>query len=40
LYQHQPDAVELRIVDGGHDWNVWTSTLPDALIFLLARYSP
>jgi len=40
LYQHQPEAVELRIVDGGHDWNVWTSTLPDALIFLLARYSP
>ena len=40
LRQHQPEDVELRIVDGGHDWNVWTSTLPDALIFLLARYSP
>ena len=39
LRRHQPDAVELRIVDGGHDWNVWSNTLPDTLIFLLTRYS-
>lgn len=30
----QPDAVELRIVDGGHDWGVWRRTLPDALRYL------
>ena len=34
LRMHQPDHVELRIVDGGHDWTVWRAALPDALRFL------
>jgi enterochelin esterase-like enzyme len=34
LRQHQPDAVELRIVDGGHYWGVWREALPDALRYL------
>ena len=40
LRQHQPDAVELRIVDGAHNWEVWRSTLPDTLTFLLSHYRP
>ena len=40
LRQHQPEAVELRIVDGAHDWEVWRSTLPDTLTFLLSHYQP
>ena len=40
LRQHQPDAVELRIVDGAHNWEVWRSTLPDTLTFLLSHYQP
>ena len=38
LREQQPDAVELRIVDGAHDWQVWEKTLPDALIFLLSQH--
>ena len=38
LREQQPDAVELRIVDGAHDWQVWEKTLPDALIFLLTQH--
>jgi enterochelin esterase-like enzyme len=34
LRAHQPGAVELRIVDGGHDWPVWRAALPDALRYL------
>ena len=34
LQPHQPGAVELRIVDGGHDWSVWRLALPDTLRFL------
>jgi enterochelin esterase-like enzyme len=34
LWRHQPDAVELRIVDGGHDWPVWRAALPDALRYM------
>ena len=34
LRAHQPGRVELRIVDGGHDWPVWRETLPDALRYL------
>jgi enterochelin esterase-like enzyme len=34
LRANQPEAVELRIVDGGHDWPVWRAALPDALRYL------
>lgn len=40
LRQHQPEAVELRIVDGAHNWEVWRSALPDTLTFLLSHYKP
>ena len=34
LYQHQKQAVELRIVDGDHEWMVWRDHLADALQYL------
>ena len=37
LRLHQPQAVELRIVDGDHEWMVWRETLGDALQFMNAR---
>lgn len=37
LRLHQPDAVELRIVNGDHEWMLWRDTLPDALQFMSAR---
>jgi enterochelin esterase-like enzyme len=43
LSPHQPEAVELRIVDGGHGWAVWRAALPDALRYLcrfVTRESP
>jgi len=40
LRQHQPEDVELRIVDGAHNWEVWRSALPDTLNFLLSHYRP
>jgi enterochelin esterase-like enzyme len=33
----QPEAVELRVVDGDHEWMVWRDTLSDALQFMNAR---
>jgi len=38
LRAHQPDAVELRIVDGAHEWQVWAQSLPEVLIFLLTHH--
>jgi len=29
--------VELRVVDGDHEWMVWRDTLSDALQFMNAR---
>lgn len=37
LRLHQPGEVELRIVDGDHEWAVWRDTLGDALQFMNAR---
>jgi enterochelin esterase-like enzyme len=37
LRLHQPTAIELRIVDGDHEWMVWRDTLADALQFMNAR---
>jgi enterochelin esterase-like enzyme len=37
LRLHQPSAVELRVVDGDHEWMVWRDTLGDALQFMNAR---
>jgi enterochelin esterase-like enzyme len=38
LREHQPDRVEFRVVDGGHDWEVWANTLPEALTYIF-RFS-
>lgn len=37
LRLHQPDAVELRIVNGDHEWMLWRDALPDALQFMSTR---
>ncbi len=37
LRLHQPGQVELRVVDGDHEWAVWRDTLGDALQFMNAR---
>ena len=34
------NRVELRITDGGHTWELWAKSLPDALIFLGAQLAP
>lgn len=34
LFERQPEQVELRIVDGGHDWAVWDNSLADAMKYL------
>ena len=34
LREHQPDQVEFRVVDGDHDWTVWSKTLPEALTYI------
>lgn len=34
IFEKQPDLAELRVVDGGHDWDVWGSTMDDALKYL------
>jgi enterochelin esterase-like enzyme len=38
LREHQPDLVEFRVVDGGHDWEVWSKTLSEALAYIF-RFS-
>jgi enterochelin esterase-like enzyme len=37
LRLHQPNDIELRVVDGAHEWMVWRETLGDALQFMNAR---
>ena len=37
LRLHQPNAIELRVVDGDHEWMVWRDTLGEALQFMNAR---
>ncbi|KAF0675632.1 alpha/beta hydrolase [Profundibacterium mesophilum] len=37
LREHQPDAVEFRVVDGDHEWRVWEETLPEALEFVFGH---
>jgi enterochelin esterase-like enzyme len=39
LRLHQPGKIELRIVDGDHEWMVWRDTLGDALLFMNQRIS-
>lgn len=37
LRLHQPKDIELRVVDGDHEWMVWRDLLPEALGFMSAR---
>lgn len=37
LSAHQPDEIELRIVDGGHTMRVWEETIGEALAFMFAH---
>jgi enterochelin esterase-like enzyme len=37
LTPHQPDAIELRVVDGGHTMRVWEETIDEALAFMFAH---
>jgi enterochelin esterase-like enzyme len=37
LRLHQPGQIELRILDGDHEWALWRDTLGDALQFMNAR---
>ncbi len=39
LREHQPDAVEYRVVDGDHEWQVWIDTLPEALDYVFSYSS-
>jgi enterochelin esterase-like enzyme len=34
VYEKQPDFVEMRVVDGGHSWPVWSSAVDDAMTYL------
>lgn len=44
LYQRlrkiQPEHVELRIIDGGHEWAVWNKTLAEAMRYTFQFASP
>jgi enterochelin esterase-like enzyme len=37
LTAHQEDAIELRVVDGGHTMRVWEETIDEALAFMFAH---
>ena len=39
LREHQPDAVEYRVVDGDHEWDVWVETLPEAMEYVFSHAS-
>ena len=39
LREHQPKAVEYRVIDGDHEWMVWETTIGDALQYMLDRVS-
>jgi enterochelin esterase-like enzyme/endonuclease/exonuclease/phosphatase family metal-dependent hydrolase len=40
LRRHQPNAIALKVSEGGHDWGFWRAALPKALVFLNARLRP
>ncbi len=35
LRDYQPDLVEFRVVDGDHDWNVWSETAAEAITYIM-----
>ena len=38
MFEMQPEQVELRVVDGGHSWSVWSNAVDDAMTYLF-RYT-
>jgi hypothetical protein len=34
MFEKQPDFVEMRMVDGGHSWPVWSNAVDDAVTYL------
>jgi len=34
FWRVQPDKVEFRVVDGDHDWKVWSTTIGDAMVYM------
>ncbi len=34
LFERQPQQIELRVVDGGHSWEVWEATIDGAMRYL------
>jgi len=36
LFKHQPSAIEFRVVDGAHEWKVWSQTLPEAIEYVFS----
>lgn len=38
LWRHQPDATELRIVDGDHSWAIWSKSIENAMHYIF-RYA-
>ncbi|MDX1490677.1 MAG: alpha/beta hydrolase-fold protein [Pseudohongiellaceae bacterium] len=40
LREHQPEAVELRIFDGDHDFAAWGGSLEDAMIYMANFLAP
>jgi enterochelin esterase-like enzyme len=34
VFEKQPDQAELRVVDGGHSWDVWASAMDEAMTYL------
>ena len=35
LRDYQPTQAEFRVVDGDHDWKVWSETISEAMIYML-----
>ncbi|MBX9925247.1 MAG: hypothetical protein K2Y05_02715, partial [Hyphomicrobiaceae bacterium] len=34
LLERQPEIAELRVLDGDHNWQLWSATLADAISFV------
>ena len=39
LFEHQPQQVQFRVIDGDHEWAVWRDTIGDALEYVTSYAS-
>lgn len=39
MRDYQPELLQFRVVDGDHDWKVWSSTIGEAMIYMLQYVS-